>query len=69
MLFVYRHIPHRFGPQLVETLQEHGVNAADIKKLKSNGYATVESVAYATKKALIKVKGISARHDSAGLVD
>ena len=26
---------------------------------KANGYATVESVAYATKKALIKVKGIS----------
>ena len=48
-----------YGPQLVEMLQEHGINAADIKKLKDSGYDTVESVAYATNKMLTKVKGIS----------
>jgi len=36
-----------------------GINAADIKKLSEAGYFTVEAVAYATKKALIAIKGFS----------
>lgn len=35
------------------------MNAGDIKKLEQAGYYTVEAVAYATKKKLIEVKGIS----------
>jgi len=40
-------------------VQSVGINAADIKKLTEAGYYTVESVAYATKKALIAIKGFS----------
>ena len=39
--------------------QAHGISAQDCKKLQEAGYFTVEAVAYATKKALISVKGIS----------
>ena len=39
--------------------QSQGISAADVKKLADAGYHTVESVAYAPKKALITVKGIS----------
>eukprot|EP00887_Chlorella_sp_A99_P002608 scaffold6.g2608.t1 len=45
--------------QAIEELQNHGVPAADIKKLKEGGYATVESIAMATSKELQNVKGIS----------
>ena len=47
------------GPMLIDRLQEHGVNAKDIERLKEKGFHTVESVAYATMKALGNVKGIS----------
>ncbi|KAM9917358.1 hypothetical protein OXX59_009390, partial [Metschnikowia pulcherrima] len=47
------------GPLLIEQLEGNGISAGDIKKLKSEGYHTVESVAYAPKKALLTVKGIS----------
>ena len=48
-----------FGPQLVGKLQSQGISAADIKKLQEAGYHTVESVAFAPKKHLITIKGIS----------
>ena len=39
--------------------QAQGISATDVKKLADAGYHTVESVAYAPKKALIMIKGIS----------
>ncbi|KAI8071538.1 DNA repair protein RAD51, partial [Gongronella butleri] len=36
-----------------------GVSSADIKKLKEHGYFTLESVAYAPRKNLLAIKGIS----------
>ncbi|SPQ97444.1 DNA repair protein RAD51 like protein [Plasmodiophora brassicae] len=47
------------GPTLIEKLETRGLNAADIKKLKDAGFHTVEAVAYATRKALIAIKGIT----------
>jgi len=47
------------GPQLIDKLLEHGIGAADVKKLKSSGFLTVESIAYATTKSLQAIKGIS----------
>jgi DNA repair protein RAD51 len=47
------------GPMLIERLEELGVSATDVKKLREGGFQTVESVAYATKKRLLAVKGIS----------
>lgn len=41
------------------TIQGHGINAGDVKKLEEAGFHTVESVAYAPKKTLIAIKGIS----------
>jgi hypothetical protein len=40
-------------------LQSQGISAADIKKLKDAGYHTVEAVAFAPKKELLAIKGIS----------
>lgn len=40
-------------------MQDIGISASDVKKLRENGYHTVEAVAYAAKKALLTVKGIS----------
>lgn len=39
--------------------QASGISATDIKKMKEGGFYTVESVAYAPKKALLAIKGIS----------
>ena len=47
------------GPMMIARLQEHGVNVKDIEKLQQAGFNTVESVAYATKKVLCDIKGIS----------
>ena len=47
------------GPQLVEDLELVGVSASDVKKLSEAGFMTVESVAHATRKRLLMVKGIS----------
>jgi len=47
------------GPLLVKKLESHGINASDVKKLEEAGFHTVESVAYAPKKNLIGIKGIS----------
>ncbi|KAI9344721.1 DNA repair protein RAD51 [Pilaira anomala] len=43
----------------INKLEDSGISAADCKKLKDAGYYTVESVAYAPKKALLAIKGIS----------
>lgn len=40
-------------------LQSQGISPADIKKLEEAGYHTVEAVAFAPKKYLIAIKGIS----------
>ncbi|KAK4883832.1 hypothetical protein RN001_000103 [Aquatica leii] len=47
------------GPQLVSRLEGNGITATDIKKLEDAGYHTVESVAFAPKKFLMTIKGIS----------
>lgn len=47
------------GPQLIQTLEEHGISAVDVKKLMEAGYHTVESIAFTPKKAILQVKGIS----------
>ena len=39
--------------------QGNGISAADIKKLEEAGYFTVEAVAFAPKKILVIIKGIS----------
>ena len=39
--------------------QANGISATDVKKLEDAGFYTVESVAYAPKKTLIEIKGIS----------
>ena len=47
------------GPMLVSRLKEHGITQNDLNKLQEAGYQTVESIAMATKKALLSIKGIS----------
>nr|CAG4641003.1 EOG090X0906 [Eulimnadia texana] len=47
------------GPQLLSKLQANGISAADVKKLEEAGFHTVESVAFAPKKSLLAIKGIS----------
>ncbi|KAL9654784.1 hypothetical protein ABK040_008578 [Willaertia magna] len=44
---------------LVDKLQEVGIGAADIKKLKDAGIFTVESITMRTKKRLTAIKGLS----------
>ena len=39
--------------------QQHGISAADVKKLAEAGFYTVEALAYTPKKTLLAVKGIS----------
>ncbi len=40
-------------------MQEFGINAADITKLKGAGFCTVSSVIMATRKELCNIKGIN----------
>ena len=40
-------------------LQQYGIGASEIKKLAEQGFHTVEGVAYAAKRDLIKLKGLS----------
>ena len=47
------------GPLLIEQLEGNGITTSDIKKLKAEGYHTIESIAYTPKRQLITVKGIS----------
>lgn len=45
--------------QSIERLQDYGVNAADINKLKAAGVCTVKGLLMATKKELLNIKGVS----------
>ena len=47
------------GPLSIDQLEGNGITMSDINKLKSEGYHTIESIAYTPKKALLQVKGIS----------
>lgn len=40
-------------------MQQCGIGASDIKKLGDAGFHTIEAVAYAPKKELLNIKGIS----------
>ncbi|KAK3929118.1 DNA repair protein RAD51-like protein 1 [Frankliniella fusca] len=48
-----------FGPQNIKKLTSQGISAADLKKLQEAGYNTIESIAFAPRKDLIAIKGIS----------
>lgn len=48
-----------YGPLLIKKLEVNGITSGDIKKLQEAGFHTVESIAFAPKKQLISVKGIS----------
>ena len=43
----------------MEALENMGVSATDVKKLKEAGFHTVQAVAYATKKKLTEIRGVS----------
>ncbi|XP_028516193.1 meiotic recombination protein DMC1/LIM15 homolog [Exaiptasia diaphana] len=45
--------------QDIDMLQNHGINVADIKKLKTAGICTVKGVQMTTRKRLCQIKGIS----------
>ena len=43
----------------IDRLQEYGINAADINKLKSAGICTAKGLLMVTRKELLNIKGIS----------
>ena len=43
----------------IEKLQVNGITMADVKKLRESGLHTAEAVAYAPRKDLLEIKGIS----------
>ncbi|XP_062057943.1 meiotic recombination protein DMC1/LIM15 homolog isoform X2 [Lepus europaeus] len=45
--------------QDIDLLQKHGINVADIKKLKSVGICTIKGIQMTTRRALSNVKGLS----------
>ncbi|KAI1239144.1 hypothetical protein IHE44_0012255, partial [Lamprotornis superbus] len=45
--------------QDIDLLQKHGINVADIKKLKAVGICTIKGIQMTTKRALCNVKGLS----------
>ncbi|XP_031699460.1 meiotic recombination protein DMC1/LIM15 homolog isoform X2 [Anarrhichthys ocellatus] len=45
--------------QDIDLLQKHGINVADIKKMKLVGICTVKGIQMTTKKALCNIKGLS----------
>ena len=47
------------GPAPIEELEQLGISAIDIKKLKDAGYGTIESICFTPRKALVLVKGLS----------
>ncbi|KAI9026451.1 DNA repair protein RAD51 [Phycomyces nitens] len=47
------------GPMLIAHMEKSGISSMDIKKLKEAGFYTIESIAYAPKKHLLTIKGIS----------
>ncbi|CAI9715857.1 repair RAD51 homolog 1 [Octopus vulgaris] len=52
-------IEEAFGPLPLSKLEGQGISANDCKKLEEAGFYTVESVAFAPKKSLLNIKGIS----------
>ncbi|RLO09788.1 hypothetical protein DYB28_011522 [Aphanomyces astaci] len=50
---------HLQGPCGISALEQSGVNASDINKLKEAGFHTVDAIAMATKRQLIGIKGIT----------
>ncbi|XP_014776333.1 DNA repair protein RAD51 homolog 1 [Octopus bimaculoides] len=52
-------IEEAFGPLPLSKLEGQGISANDCKKLEEVGFYTVESVAFAPKKSLLSIKGIS----------
>ncbi|XP_075250283.1 DNA repair protein RAD51 homolog 1-like [Convolutriloba macropyga] len=47
------------GPLPISKLESVGIASGDIKKMSEAGYHTVESVAFAPKKSILAIKGIS----------
>lgn len=47
------------GPRPIQVLEQYGIATGDIKRFMEAGFFTVESIAYAPKKAILAVKGIS----------
>ena len=47
------------GPTQIIQLENHGINNNDIQKLLDAGFHTIEAILFTTKKALVKVKGMS----------
>lgn len=45
--------------QSIDGLQEFGINASDIGKLKDNGFATIGQLFQVSQRKLLQVKGIS----------
>ncbi|MCQ2818944.1 MAG: hypothetical protein MJ252_16890, partial [archaeon] len=43
----------------IDNLQEYGINAADINKLKGAGICTIKGLLMITRKELLGIKGIS----------
>ena len=50
--------PSKMPYSAIEKLEQHGIHPSDIKKLRESGFYTVESVAFAPKKELEKIKGL-----------
>ncbi|XP_055587329.1 DNA repair protein RAD51 homolog A [Uranotaenia lowii] len=48
-----------YGPLLINKLEVNGITSGDLKKLAEAGFHTVEAVAFAPKKQLLAIKGIS----------
>uniref|UniRef100_A0A915PI50 DNA repair protein RAD51 homolog n=1 Tax=Setaria digitata TaxID=48799 RepID=A0A915PI50_9BILA len=44
---------------VIDKLEQFGISAADIRKLKDAGFCTFEAIAYAPRKELFAIKGIS----------
>ena len=47
------------GPTPLSALEGSGITSADLKKLQEHGFTTVEAIAFATRKQITEVKGIS----------
>lgn len=47
------------GPRPIQVLEQYGFASSDLKKLREGGFFTVESIAYAPRKAILAVNGIS----------
>lgn len=45
--------------RMFKIFQGNGISASDIKKLEEGGFYTIESIAFAHKKELLAIKGIS----------